>query len=100
VGVVRLAGGPSNEIRAGEIKKMKLEREVSSGRGWEDIWLAAEREMAHWQVAPVLKLELDSFKQHFHILNDFKLKSHQLDNCITHQNVQLSFLAFHRLSLF
>ena len=42
---------------------MKLEREVSSGRGWEDIWLAAEREMAHWQVAPVLKLELDSFKQ-------------------------------------
>ena len=63
MGVVRLAGGPSNEIRAGEIKKMKLEREVSSGRGWEDIWLAAEREMAHWQVAPVLKLELDSFKQ-------------------------------------
>ena len=29
---------------------MKLEREVSSVRGWEDIWLAAEREMAHWQV--------------------------------------------------
>ena len=99
-GVARLAGGPSNEIRAGEIKKMKLEREVSSGRGWEDIWLAAEREMAHWQVAPVLKLELDSFKQHFQILNDFKLKSHQLDNCITHQNLQLSFLAFLRLSLF
>jgi len=44
-GVARLAGGPSNEIRVGEIKKMKLEREVSSGRGWEDIWLAAEREM-------------------------------------------------------
>jgi len=79
---------------------VKLEREVSSGRGWEDIWLAAEREMAHWQVAPVLKLELDSFKQHFQILNDFKLKSHQLDNCITHQNLQLSFLAFLRLSLF
>jgi len=79
---------------------MKLEREVSNGRGWEDIWLAAEREMAHWQVAPILKLELDSFKQHFQILNDFKLKSHQLDNCITHQNLQLSFLAFLRLSLF